>query len=73
MHKSTCLSQYDVGIIKDSAIIGPAASLKLDAYLPNITAKPKLAAAAEAAEAVAGTSHFIQQPSKLNQYSALLT
>ena len=69
MHKSTCLSQYDVGIIKDSAIIGPAASLKLDAYLPNITAKPKLAAA----EAAAGTSHIIQQPSKLNQYSALLT
>ena len=69
MHKSTCLSQYDVGIIKDSAIIGPAASLKLDAYLPNITAKPKLAAA----ETAAGTSHFIQQPSKLNQYSALLT
>ena len=70
MHKSTCLSQYDVGIIKDSAIIGPAASLKLDAHLPNITAKPKLAAAAEAA---AGTSHFILQPSKLNQYTALLT
>ena len=61
MHKSTCLSQHDVGIIKDSAIIGPTESLKLDAHLPNITAKLKLAAAEEAA--AAGLSHFILQPS----------